>query len=235
MVEHLLAMQKVASSSLVSRSKSAHCRRLSCLVLLISPLQVTYIFRFAEHPQVLPGLVLLLALLLASCSRQDLSGGSTSSSEPARESWNVQIVISQADSELDESLPRLRISADHVQWIGESDTTIQHLQGLEKKVEVVIHDSTGAFSALLEADHVTYYKDEEYFIAEGGVLIETDDDRTLATERIEWWERDQLLRTNEFVHIITPEEVVSGMGLEATEDLTTYQIGRFRAEIIIDQ
>ncbi|MYJ51023.1 MAG: hypothetical protein F4065_11530 [Rhodothermaceae bacterium] len=204
-------------------------------MLLISPLQVIYIFRFAEHPQVLPGLALLLALFLTSCSRQDLSGGGTSSSEPARESWNVQIMISQADSDLDESLPRLRISADHVQWVGESDTTIQHLQGLEKKVEVVIHDSTGAFSALLKADHVIYHKDEEYFIAEGGVLIETDDDRTLATERIGWWERDQLLRTDEFVHITTPEEIVSGMGLEATEDLSTYQIGRFRAEIMIDQ
>ena len=174
-------------------------------------------------------------LMLASCARQDLAEGDAASSGPARESWNVAITISQANSESDESLPRLKIFADHVQWIGERDTTVQHLQGVEKKVEVVIHDSAGAFSALLEADLVTYYKDEEYFIAEGGVQIETEDQRTLVTERIEWRERDQLLRTNAFVRITTPEEVVSGMGLEATEDLSTYQIGRFQAEIVIEQ
>ncbi len=180
--------------------------------------------------------VLLMALLVSSCSRRDLSGEfSLSSSEFTRESSKVQILISQANSELDESLPRLRISADHVYWIGESDSTIQYLEGLENKVEIVIHDSTGSISAFIEADRVTYYKNKDYFVAEGEVLIETDDERSLTTERIEWWEREQLLRTNEFVYITTPEEVVSGVGLEATEDLATYQIGRFRAEFLIDQ
>ena len=158
-----------------------------------------------------------------------------SSSEPSRESWNVQIVISQGSADADETYTRLRISADYVRWIGERDTTIQHLQGLERKVFVTIHDSTGAVSAMIEADQVFYHRDREYFIARGGVLMKTDDDRTLMTERVEWWEEDQVLRTDEFVHIATPEEVVSGVGLEATEDLSSYQIGRFKAEMVLSQ
>ncbi len=158
----------------------------------------------------------------------------SSPSGPSKESWNVEIVLSQADSEFDESLTRLRIFADHVQWFSEGDSTIQRLRGLQKKVEVIIYDSSGTFSALLEADRVSYYEEEEFFIAEGGVVIETNDARTLVTEQIEWRERDQLLQTDRYVHITTPEEVVMGMGLEATEDLRSYQIGQFRAQVTVD-
>jgi len=181
-------------------------------------------------------LFLFLILFASSCTPQDLSGISgLPSSGPSKESWNVQITLSQADIDSDTSFTRLIISADHVRWIGEQDSTIQHLQGLERKVEIEIYDSSGVFSAFLEADRVSYYEDEEYFVAEGDVVIETNDDRTLITERIEWWESDQLLRTKSFVHIRTPEETISGTGLEATENLRSYQIGPFTAEIIRDQ
>lgn len=183
-----------------------------------------------------PKLFLLLVLLPLSCTRQELSGiTELSASGPSKESWAVQIVISQAESDVDESSTRLMISADHMQWVGERDSTIQYLQGIQRKVEVAIYDTSGVFSAMIEADHVAYHQNQEYFIAEGGVSIRTNDNRTLVTEWIKWQERKQLLQTNEFVHITTPEEVVSGMGLEATEDLKSYQIGQFRAELILDQ
>ena len=89
-------------------------------------------------------------------------------------------------------------------------------------------------SAFLEADRVSHYKNEEYFVAEGRVRIATNDNRILETERVEWWEREQLLRTESFVRIRTPEEVVSGTGLQAREDLSSYQIGPFAAEIARD-
>ena len=180
--------------------------------------------------------LLLLTVLSFSCTRQERSGVAESVlSGPSKESWNVRIVLSQANSDEDESLTRLIISADHVQWMGERDSTIQHLQGLERKVQIEIYDSSGVFSAFPDADQISYYESEDYFIAEGGVMIETKDDRTLVTERIEWWEADQLLKTESSVHIRTPDEVVSGMGLEATEDLRSYQIGPFTAEIVRDQ
>ncbi len=201
--------------------------------LLISPLHVTDRRRSVGSASAL--LWFLVLFLSSSCTHRDLDSLAVSApSGPSKESWDVEIVLSQADSEFDESLTRLRISADHVQWFGEGDSTLQRLQSLQKKVEVTIYDSSGAFSALLEADRVSYFKEREYFIAKGDVLIETKDNRTLVTERIEWLEQDQLLRTDRFVHITTPEEVVTGMGLEAKEDLRSYQIGQFRAQIMVD-
>ncbi len=72
------------------------------------------------------------------------------------------------------------------------------------------------------------------FVAEGEVVIQTSDNRTLVSEWIEWKEDDRLLRTDRFVQITTPDEVVSGTGLEASEDLSSYRIGEFRAEVVID-
>ena len=205
--------------------------------VLISPLRFTDIaFRTGHSPVCFWLVPLLLFFLSSSCTRQDFSGthGSSPASGPSRESWNVQIVLSQADSEDNESRTRLILSADHVQWSGEQDSTIQHLRGVQRKVEIEMYDSLGVMSAFLEADRVSHYKNEEYFVAEGRVRIATSDNRILTTERVEWWEREQLLRTESFVRIRTPEEVVSGTGLQAREDLSSYQIGPFAAEIARD-
>ena len=175
-------------------------------------------------------------LLPLSCTRQEPSGISKEIAPgPTKESWGVQIVLSQAGSDVDESRNRLSISADYMQWVGEGDSTFQYLKGGHEKVEVIMYDSLGLQSALLQADQVSYYEDRGYYIAEGGVTIETHENRRLKTERIKWWEHDKLLRTENYVHITTPDESVSGMGLEASEDLNTYQIGRFSAEIKLDQ
>ena len=52
---------------------------------------------------------------------------------------------------------------------------------------------------MLEANRVSYYDLEVRFVAEGEVVIQTSDNRTLASEWIEWKEDDRLLRTDRFV------------------------------------
>ncbi len=181
-------------------------------------------------------MVVLLALVPVSCTYQDASKiPAQLPPGPSQESWNVRTVISQADSEADTSHTRLVITADYVEWVEDEDNLIQLLQGIDNKVEVEIHDSSGAISAVLEAYRVSYDESETRFVAEGEVVIQTSDDRTLVSEWIEWEEADRLLRTDRFVQITTSDEVVSGTGLEAAEDLSSYQIGRFRAEVVLDQ
>ncbi len=201
-----------------------------------SPVSNQEIYVSARHVLIFALVSLSYALILSSCTRRDFSQTSESpQSVSTKESWGVQILLSQGSTDVDGSLPRLNIFSDHVQWVGEGDSLIQHLNGVNRKVEIEIFDSTGVVSAFLKADQVSYHESEEYFTAEGGVKIETRDDRTLMTEWIEWWERDQLLQTDSFVTIRTPEEVLSGKGLEATEDLSSYQIGKFQAKITSDQ
>ena len=181
------------------------------------------------------GAIILLAWAPVSCTYQDASKIPVQLPPgPSQESWNVTTVISQADSNADTSRTRLIIAADYVEWVKEEDNFVQLLQGIENKVEVEIYDSSGAISAMLAANRVSYYDLETRFVAEGEVVIQTSDDRTLVSEWIEWKEDDRLLRTDRFVRITTPDEVVSGTGLEASEDLSSYQIGEFRAEVVLD-
>lgn len=177
----------------------------------------------------------MLAWIPVSCTYQDASKiPAQLPPGPSQESWNVTTVISQADSGTDTSRTRLIITADYVEWVEEEDNFFQLLQGIDNKVDVEIYDSSGALSAMVEAYRVSYYESETRFIAEGEVVVQTSDDRTLVSEWIEWKEDDRLLRTDRYVQITTPDEVVSGTGLEASEDLSSYQIGEFRAEVVLD-
>lgn len=177
----------------------------------------------------------MLAWVPVSCTYQDASKiPAQLPPGPSQESWNVTTVISQADSGTDTSRTRLIISADYVEWVEEEDNFFQLLQGIDNKVEVEIYDSSGTLSAMVEAQRVSYYESETRFVAEGEVVVQTSDDRTLVSEWIEWKEDDRLLRTDRYVQITTPDEVVSGTGLEASEDLSSYQIGEFRAEVVLD-
>jgi hypothetical protein len=179
--------------------------------------------------------IILLAWAPVSCTYQDASKiPAQLPPGPSQESWNVTTVISQADSGADTSRTRLIIAADYVEWVEEEDYFFQLLQGIDNKVEVEIYDTSGALSAMLEAHRVSYYESETRFVAEGEVVIQTSDNRMLVSEWIEWKEGDRLLRTDRFVQITTPDEVVSGTGLEASEDLSSYQIGEFRAEVVLD-
>ena len=181
------------------------------------------------------GPIILLAWVPVSCTYQDASKiPAQLPPGPSQESWNVTTVISQADSGTDTSRTRLIISADYVEWVEEEDNFFQLLQGIDNKVEVEIYDSSGTLSAMVEAQRVSYYESETRFVAEGEVVVQTSDDRTLVSEWIEWKEDDRLLRTDRYVQITTPDEVVSGTGLEASEDLSSYQIGEFRAEVVLD-
>ena len=181
------------------------------------------------------GAIILLAWVPVSCTYQDASKiPAQLPPGPSQESWNVTTVISQADSGTDTSRTRLIIAADYVEWVEEEDNFFQLLQGIDNKVEVEIYDSSGTLSAMLEAYRVSYYESETRFVAEGEVVVQTSDGRMLVSEWIEWKEDDRLLRTDRFVQITTPDEVVSGTGLEASEDLSSYQIGEFRAEVVLD-
>jgi len=65
-------------------------------------------------------------------------------------------------------------------------------------------------------------------------VVTTQSEKRLQSEHLTWDEADRKIRTNRFVRIVTPSERVEGYGLVADEDLDTYQIGRFTAQVTIE-
>lgn len=89
----------------------------------------------------------------------------------------------------------------------------------------------GDSSATIVADSVVYFSTDGRFEAYGSVVVRTVEDRILESEHLTWYQFDRTIRTRRFVRITTPTEVVRGNGLVADEDLATYQIGEFTAEV----
>ena len=69
----------------------------------------------------------------------------------------------------------------------------------------------------------------------GRVVVVTSQDKRLECEHLIWLEEKREVRTPGFVSIVTPTEHVQGYGLVADEDLRTFQIGRFTAEVTLEE
>lgn len=124
-------------------------------------------------------------------------------------------------------------------WMGQyerNDTTYSVWRPLPDsgRVRSYVFDPKGDSSATIVADSVVFYGQQGRYEAYGDVVVTTDEGRRLESEHLTWYQRDRTIRTRRFVRITTPTETVRGNGLVADEDLQTYQIGRFNAEVEVD-
>lgn len=116
------------------------------------------------------------------------------------------------------------------------DTTARTFAGFELPADRVIAYvfEEGDSSAVITAINMLFFADEGRFEAFGDVEVVTTEGKQLFSEQLTWDQTDRKIRTRRFVRIITPNEDVQGNGLLADEDLDTYQIGRFTANVDID-
>jgi len=116
------------------------------------------------------------------------------------------------------------------------DSTYSVWRSLEDSMRVrsyIFED--GDSSATITADSVVFFNKEGRFEAYGDVVVVTQENRQLESEHLTWLQSDRTIRTRRFVHITTPSEDVRGNGLVADEDLETYQIGEFTAEVEVEE
>jgi LPS export ABC transporter protein LptC len=132
--------------------------------------------------------------------------------------------------------PRASIRADRMEQYRQDDSTYSVWRTLSDtaRVRSQVYEE-GDSSATIIADSVVYYSEDARFEAYGNVVVETVENRRLESEHLTWHQFDRTIRTRRFVHITTPTEDVRGNGLVADEDLDTYQIGEFTAEVEVDE
>ena len=107
-------------------------------------------------------------------------------------------------------------------------------RGDTARVHVQLFTPEGDSSATIAADSLLYFSDEGRADAYGNVVIQTPENRQLYGEHVVWRQADRKVRSSRFVRIVTPTETLNGQGLVADEDLSSYQIGRFDAEVDLD-
>lgn len=184
-------------------------------------------------------LILLGALLLtgavSGCEYRSRSGrqlppDSVLGDRPSQITSNARFTMREGGD------PRAFIRADRMEQYRKGDSTYSVWRTLSDtaRVRSQVYEE-GDSSATIIADSVVYFSEDGRFEAYGNVVVETVEDRRLESEYLTWHQFDRTIRTPRFVHITTPTEDVRGNGLVADEDLETYQIGEFTAEVDVDE
>ena len=184
----------------------------------------------------------MVLLLAAGCERRaetPTMDDVRAEGAPDQESWGVHFYVTQVPIGEDESRIRVEMIADYMAQYEREDSTYQLLRGhpdsLNRRVTAYLFDLEGDSSATLTADRVLYFDREKRFEAEGRVVVVTSEDKRLESERLVWLEDERKVHTESFVSIVSPTEQVQGYGLVADEDLKNYQIGRFSAQVTVDE
>lgn len=83
----------------------------------------------------------------------------------------------------------------------------------------------GLVTSTLVADKGYYYSEKDYYKAEGNVIMRNlFNGDELSSELLNWDPKKEEIYTDNFVTIKTQDEVLTGEGLEATQDFEEYTI-----------
>lgn len=175
-------------------------------------------------------------LLASGCEHRTRPGGTnrdntTRGPTPKHVSWDAAFNMSE------DGRPRAVLRARRMEQYQTDDSTYSVWRSMDDttKVRVYLFDEEGDSSATVTADSLVFQDQKGVLDAYRNVVVTTEDSKRLESEHLTWHQADRTIRTRRFVRIRTPSEVVQGDGLVADEDLETYQLGRFSAEVDVDE
>ncbi len=168
------------------------------------------------------GLVAFVAftLLWGACSgpkNEVVEGFEDAAEVPTLRTLDVKTLIS------DSGITRYRILAP--EWLMYENSKEPYWyfpQGLH----VEKFDSVFAIEALIKSDTATYFKNQQLWRLDKNVRIENMENETFLTEQIFWDQRKQVIYSDSFIRIETPEEIIEGHGFTSNEQMTRYTIRR---------
>jgi len=164
---------------------------------------------------------LFVLLFLTGCGSNDEikapPGGADSSAaiiRPDQQIRNAQIFF------YNKAIRTTDILADYIEKYEKQDST------LAWGLRVNFYDSTGREISNLVADSGLVRERTNMMVANGHVVVVSEDSSLLYTEQLLWNARESKIETEEFVTIIQKGDTLTGYGLEADEKLTKIKIKR---------
>ncbi len=134
---------------------------------------------------------------------------------PAHLSYNVKVLFT------DSSYTKAILYAGEARLFEDRQMTT-----LGKSVKVDFYSRTGEQrAAQLTSDSAIVDDRTRNMTAIGNVRVHSDSSRsTLTTQRLIWTNATQRIRSDDPVRIVTPTEVIEGVGFESDQFLTSYRI-----------
>ena len=87
----------------------------------------------------------------------------------------------------------------------------------------------------LTADYGVNLEQSKELVVEGNVIFRNENGEMLETEKLTWIEKDAKIRTESAIKITTPNEVITGYGLEADEDFSNYSIQNISGIVNVEE
>jgi LPS export ABC transporter protein LptC len=89
--------------------------------------------------------------------------------------------------------------------------------------------------SVLTANRATRYQEEGRIVAKDSVVLTTIKQEKLETEELIWDEKTAKIRTDKFVKVTQPGEIIYGFGLEANQDFSYWKILVPKGKIKVEQ
>jgi len=165
-----------------------------------------------------------LACVLFSCAKEEETKQVIIYNGPMMEVDNVETLYS------DSSVRRIKLNAAKQIELQNGN------REFPKGVHIQFFDEQGNENATLTSNAGTFYKDKNFYTVRGNVIVKNlKENEQLNTEELHWYPDSAKVNTNKFVRIETPEQILTGEGLDATQDFSRYKIRKPHAIFTVDE
>ena len=176
--------------------------------------------------------MICMSVMLCACTdlsdydREMVSGALSDSLLSITESRNIRMDL------IDEGVRTVRVTAPYAATFSRDGRTETEM---EDGVTVTVRDTAGVITTTVNSQAARYLGTRSEFHFKEQVVVETDEDRTLYTDYLEWAQRDHTIHAPGFVIIVTPADSITGYGLEGTDDLVNYMLTEVTGEFDLEQ
>ncbi|NQU84274.1 MAG: LPS export ABC transporter periplasmic protein LptC, partial [Mariniphaga sp.] len=94
-------------------------------------------------------------------------------------------------------------------------------------------DSNGEIISRITSDYAREYEKEQRWEAKNNVVAVNAQGDTLKTEFLIWEEKSEKIYSDKFVKIIRPDQIISGIGFEADQNLQNWKIKNPKGTIYV--
>jgi len=164
-----------------------------------------------------------MALGLCACGekiRPSVLQGIDTKHGPQQESWHSTVIIS------DSGKVQAKIIAGYIRKFDNPQETL-----LDSGVVVYFFNELGKQTTTMTATHGKVNERTYDIDAYSNVLVVSDDNTRLRSERLFWDNTRRLIHTPDYVTITSPKEKVQGQGFESDQRLRNYRIFKVTAQV----
>lgn len=170
------------------------------------------------------GLLLTGLLSLVSCKEKaDAIPEFNIYEGPKATAENVHVIFS------DSGFVRCIMDADRQQQLYNDDEIFPD------GIDLVFYEGQDIKQSTIKSDSAYYNKEEDQWTLVGDVVVvNLNKNERLNTELLYWKEKEERVWTTDRVAITTPDQVLTGTGLDAKDDFSYYEIRNITGVLSVD-